>query len=247
MEFLSREEFSSYLLSVAEKNGFSSLLDSERIDRFYTLTHHMLSVNEQMNLTAIREEKKCILLHYADSLVGAKYFPDGATVIDVGCGAGFPSLPLSICRPDLSVTAMDATAKRVRYVAECATLLGLSNLNTLTGRAEELAKSKDYRERFDCATARAVAALPVLSELCLPFVKVGGLFVAMKGRAAEEELAASRHALSALGGAQENTVQAPLLSPDGEQFDHTSLLIRKTKPTPPLYPRAYGKITKSPL
>ena len=111
MEFLSREEFSSYLLSVAEKNGFSSLLDSERIDRFYTLTHHMLSVNEQMNLTAIREEKKCILLHYADSLVGAKYFPDGATVIDVGCGAGFPSLPLSICRPDLSANSDIAKAK----------------------------------------------------------------------------------------------------------------------------------------
>ena len=247
MDFLSKEEFSSYFLSVAEKNGISSLLNEESIDRFYTLTHHMLTVNEQMNLTAIREEKRCILLHYADSLVSAKHFPTDATVIDVGCGAGFPSLPLAICRPDLSITAMDATAKRVRYVSECASLLGLSNLKTLTGRAEELSQSVAYREHFDCATARAVAALPVLSELCLPFVKVGGLFIAMKGRAAEEECAAARHALSVLGGVQENTVQAPLLSPEGEEFAHTSILVRKQRRTPSLYPRPYGKITKSPL
>ena len=247
MDFLSREEFSSYFLSVAEKNGISSLLNEERIELFYTLTHHMLTVNEQMNLTAIREEKRCILLHYADSLVGAKYFPTGATVIDVGCGAGFPSLPLAICRPDLSVTAMDATAKRVRYVADCASLLGLSNLSTLTGRAEDISHSAAYRESFDCATARAVAALPVLSELCLPFVKLGGLFVAMKGRAAKEECAASRHALTVLGGLQENAIETPLLSPEGETFEHASILIRKQKQTPSSYPRPYGKITRSPL
>ncbi len=240
-------EFADFFLAAAEKNGLASFLLPSHIDAFHALTERMLTVNEQFNLTAIKEPRRVILLHYIDSLVGARFFPEGASVIDVGCGAGFPSLPLAIFRPDLHITAMDATAKRVRYVEETAALLGLSNLKTLTGRAEDLATDKAYRERFDAATARAVAALPVLSELCLPFVRVGGSLVAMKGKSGREELALSKGAISLLGGVTESVEDTPVISPDGEAFDHTTVLIRKSAPCDKKYPRPYGKILKSPL
>lgn len=240
-------EFADFFLQAANKNGLASLILPYHIDAFYALTERMLTVNEQFNLTAIKEPRRVILLHYIDSLVGARFFPEGASVIDVGCGAGFPSLPLAIFRPDLKITALDATAKRVRYVRETADLLGLCNLETLTGRAEDIAADKAYRERFDAATARAVAALPVLSELCLPFVRVGGSFIAMKGKSGREELALSKNAISLLGGATESVEDTPIFSPEGEAFDHTTVLIRKTAATDKKYPRPYGKILKSPL
>jgi 16S rRNA (guanine(527)-N(7))-methyltransferase RsmG len=207
----------------------------------------MLTVGEQFNLTAIREPSRVILLHYIDSLAGAKFFPEGASVIDVGCGAGFPTLPLAILRPDLRITALDSTAKRVNYVADTAKLLGLTNVTPLVARAEDAARDHALREGFDCATARAVAALPVLSELCLPFVKVGGLFVAMKGRGGKEELAQSKNAIFLLGGKAESITDTPILSPDGETFEHTTVLIRKKTMTGAKYPRAYAKIVKAPL
>lgn len=250
MDILERNDrhgFTDFFLRSAEKNGISDLLTEERIDAFFALTEHMLSVNEQFNLTAIRVPERVILLHYIDSLLGARFFPEGASVIDVGCGAGFPSLPLAIVRPDLQITALDSTAKRVAYVGETAGMLGLSNLKTLVARAEDAAKDTRYREAFDCATARAVANLPVLSELCLPFVRVGGCFVAMKGKSGKEELMAAKNAIFLLGGKSEAFVDTPILSPDGETFEHTTVLIKKTTPTAAKYPRAYGKIVKAPL
>ena len=239
--------FAAYFRMALEKNGLSSLVSEEHIKIFFLLTEHMLAVNEKFNLTAIREPERVILLHYIDSLVSAHLFPTGATVVDVGCGAGFPSLPLALVRPDLRITALDSTAKRVAYVADTAHLLGISNITPLVGRAEEIAADPAYREHFDCATARAVAALPVLSELCLPFVKVGGAFIAMKGRGGKEELAAARNAIRLLGGGRTTLSDAPVLSPDGEEFAHTTILIQKIAPTDQKYPRAYGKIVKAPL
>ncbi len=245
--FTTKEAFAEFFCAAAEKNGLAPLLDEARVDAFYTLTEHMLAVNETFNLTAIREWPRVILLHYIDSLMGAQFFPEGASVIDVGCGAGFPSLPLAIARPDLRITALDSTAKRVAYVAKTASLLGLSNLHTVTARAEDAAKGSTLREMFDCATARAVAALPVLSELCLPFVKVGGLFVAMKGKGGGEELSAAKNAVFLLGGKAEALADTPILAPDGETFAHTTVLIRKKTATAAKYPRPYAKIVKSPL
>ena len=239
--------FSDFFATAAEKNGLSSLIKGEHIEKFFLLTEHMLTVNEQFNLTAIREPERVILLHYIDSVVCASLFPLGASVIDVGCGAGFPSLPLAIVRPDLRITALDSTAKRVNYVADTARLLGLSGITPLVGRAEEVAASATYREGFDCATARAVAALPVLSELCLPFVKVGGSFIAMKGRGGGEELLASKNAIRILGGGKATLSDAPVLAPDGEEFAHTTVVIPKISSTDKKYPRAYGKIVKAPL
>jgi 16S rRNA (guanine527-N7)-methyltransferase len=247
---LERNDFGAFAAAIvraAEENGVGALLNDARVDAFFRLTEHMLTVNEQFNLTAIREPGRVILLHYIDSLLGARFFPEGATVIDVGCGAGFPSLPLAIARPDLHITALDSTAKRVHYVKETAEMLGLGNLSTLVARAEDAAKDPALREKFDCATARAVAALPVLSELCLPFVRVGGRFVAMKGNGGREELDAAKNAIFLLGGKTEAFEDTPIRAEDGECFAHTTILIKKVTATAAKYPRAYGKIVKAPL
>jgi 16S rRNA (guanine527-N7)-methyltransferase len=142
---------------------------------------------------------------------------------------------------------LDSTAKRVSFVSGTAELLGLSNLSTLEGRAEDVAKDTRYREHFDVATARAVAALPVLAELCLPFVRTGGAFVALKGKSGGEELIAAKSALPLLGGDAGTLYDTPLLSLDGESFSHTTVVVKKEKATPALYPRVYGKILKNPL
>ncbi|MBP3437100.1 MAG: 16S rRNA (guanine(527)-N(7))-methyltransferase RsmG [Clostridia bacterium] len=239
--------FCEELLAAAEKNGVSSLLNGERAEKFFLLTKHMLTVNESFNLTAIKEPRRIIFLHYIDCLLGASFFPLGASVIDVGCGAGFPSLPLAICRPDLKITGLDATGKKAKYVKDTASLLGLSNVDTVTARAEDAAHLSSMREAFDCATARAVAGLPVLCEICLPFVKKNGLFIAMKGKNAGEELEAARSALEKLGAKEEQTHATHIHDFSGETFLHTTLLLRKKEETPALYPRPYAKILKKPL
>ncbi len=245
MSELSRNGFCEYLFAAFRRNGLSQLLSEERADLFFRLTEHMLAENERYNLTAIKEPEKIIDLHYVDSLMGEKYIPTGARVLDVGCGAGFPSLPLAICRPDLSITALDSTAKRTAYVSATAALLGLANLTTVTARAEDAGKT-ELREAFDVVTARAVAALPVLSELCLPFAKQGGVFLAMKGRGAKEELDAATRGIAKLGGRIRSILPLTVTRPD-EVLEHTAILIQKTQKTPEIYPRNYSAIVKKPL
>lgn len=247
MDFSDKDAFAKALWEAAEQNGLSCLLNEERVSLFYRLTCRMDEVGKTMNLTAIKEPGRVISLHYIDCLVAASFFPEGAKVIDVGCGAGFPTLPLAICRPDLCITALDATAKRVNYVAETAAILGLTGVNTLCARAEDAAKDPLYRERFDMATGRAVATLPILCELCLPFVKVGGVFAAMKGKSAKEECEVAKRALSLLGGGAAEIHDTPVKGVDCEIFDHTTVLIPKEKKTPALYPRPYARILKNPL
>ncbi len=246
MSFSEYTDFRDYLERIARINHIQDLLTEERMHLFYRLTEHMLTVNQSFNLTAITDWRRVILLHYADCMMSAACFPEGASVIDVGCGAGFPTLPLAICRPDLRITALDSTAKRVHYVADTATLLGLSNITPLVSRAEDAARSP-LRASFDCATARAVAALPILSEICLPFVKVGGLFAAMKGKSAAEEISAAKHAISTLGGKLLQTRDTPLIDENGESYSHTTILIQSERLCASAYPRAYAKILKKPL
>lgn len=247
MDLNDKNAFTEALLSAAEKNGLSSLLDAEKAELFYQLTLRMTEVGRTMNLTAIKEPEKIIYLHYIDCLLCASFLPQGAKVLDVGAGAGFPSLPLAICRPDLSILALDATAKRVNYVAETAVRLGCGNLSAICERAEVLAQRPTFREQFDCVTSRAVAALPVLCELCLPFVRVGGSLVAMKGKNAEEERSAALRAALRLGGDVIQLTETPIATATGEEYAHTTLLIPKIKATPAAYPRAYAKMLKSPL
>ena len=241
------EQFSAVFDTVMGENGLSRFQGERYARRFDALTRRMLEVNAHMNLTAITDEKAVILLHYADSLTVEPFLPQNARVIDVGCGAGFPCLPLALVRPDLSILALDSTEKRIRYVGETADLLGITQLEVLAARAEDAAKAGGHlRERFDIATGRAVAALPLLAELCLPFVRVGGKFLAMKGRRGEEELQNAQNAIRKLGG--EVTAVHHITLRHGEREDSRDIIeITKKKPTPAEFPRPWARMLKKPL
>ena len=241
---MEEREFIEECIDLFTKNRLSCA--ETQAKQLYRLTERMLEVNRSMNLTAITEEKAVILRHYVDSLTISEHIPKGAAVIDVGCGAGFPSLPLAIFREDLTITALDGTAERIAYVQETAKLLGLSNLTAISGRAEELGNTPDFLERFDIATARAVASLPVLCELCLPFVKVGGHMIAMKAQQAEDELETAKRGIQLCGGSK--AIALPCNLTDGDLVEQRKLiLIPKATVTPKNYPRHFSKISKKPL
>ncbi len=244
---INEQEFKSFLTKTFSENGLSSYLSQERTKKFFALTEIMLEENEKYNLTAITEPKKIILNHYADCVTLASRIKKGGTLIDVGCGAGFPTLPLALVREDIKILAIDSTAKRVNYVTQTAKTLGLNNVTAVTMRAEDGARLPEYREKFDYATARAVAELRVLCELCLPYVKVGGKMLAMKGKNAEFELNSAKKALAILGG--KNAVcDIITLRADGEEpLTHPIISIEKKAPTPSAYPRAFAQISKKPL
>lgn len=239
------EEFYSECRAAFSQNELA-VLTEEQAKSFFSLTEIMLETNKSMNLTAIKDEKAVILKHYVDSLLVSLFIPQGATVLDVGCGAGFPTFPLAITRPDLTIVALDSTAKRIAYVQRTAVALGLSNVTAIAARAEELAQSPAHREKYDVVTARAVAALPVLAELCLPFARIGGTFLPMKARQASDEVAAARNAIATCGGKLGET-RTFLLQGGDEAEPRTLALISKISATPKNYPRHFSKISKKPL
>ena len=198
-----------------------------------------------MNLTAIREEDKVARLHMLDcaALLNVADFQD-KTLIDVGTGAGFPGLPLKILCPSLSVTLLDSLGKRVDWLNEVARTLGLDGVSAIHARAEEQALVKGFRDCFDLATARAVADLRLLCELCLPYVKVGGLFLAMKSVDCDEELVSAAHCIKLLGGRVEACKDYTI---PGTDIVHRVVVIRKVAPTLKGYPRKWAKMQKDPL
>ncbi len=200
--------------------------------------------NEKMNLTAITEPDDILYKHFLDCLLFLKHVhpTENARLIDVGTGAGFPGMVLLIARPDLKVTLLDGLNKRLTFLSAVLTQLGLQ-AETVHLRAEEAGKKPDFREQFDVACARAVAALPTLSEYCMPLVKKGGLFVAMKGQSGEEEAKAAKSALHLLGGGKTEIFRETLT---GEE-ERTFIVTKKAQPTPVKYPRAGGQISKKPL
>ena len=238
-------EFTNECISAFSANGLPC--SASQAEKLYILTEHMLTVNKSMNLTAITDEKAVILRHYIDSLTISEHIPEGAKIIDVGCGAGFPSLPLAVFRPDLRITALDSTAKRIRYVEETAALLGLNNLTAIAARAEEYAHKPEFRESFDIATARAVANLSVLCELCLPYVKVGGKMIAMKSKQAPEELDTAKNCISLCGGKVLTVISRDLISDMSERDERNLVIIEKSSKCPNIYPRHFSKISKKPL
>jgi len=231
------------IASLLRRNGLSG---EDRAEALSDFCNRLLVKNQVMNLTAITEPGAVALKHIADSLALSRFLPEGARLIDVGSGAGFPSVPLAILRPDLRIVALDSTAKRVDFIRTCGQEMGLSNLGGLVGRAEELGRDSNHRERFDVATARAVADLRVLSELCLPLVRVGGRFLAMKGGDVGEECEGALRAISRLGGRLVG-VERYALSSEEESIERSVVVVEKVSPTPSELPRGYGAMVKKGL
>lgn len=213
----------------------------QRFEKYYSM---LIDYNERMNLTAITEENEVITKHFCDCLcLLTKYdIKTAAKIIDVGTGAGFPGIPLLIARPDLKLTLLDGLNKRLVFLSDVLAELGLS-AEIVHSRAEEGGKDKKYREKYDVATSRAVARLNVLAEYCLPYVKKDGVFLAMKGPAAAEELNEAENALKILGG-KVDSVEEYTLSDDSMR---SVIVVKKTAHTHPAYPRHNSKIKKQPL
>jgi 16S rRNA (guanine527-N7)-methyltransferase len=210
---------------------------------FQQLYHQLTEANRSVNLTRITALEDFLYRHLLDSLAIAPLLSPSARVADIGSGAGFPALPLAIVRPDLQITAVESIGKKSNFIQAIQTSLNLENLTVLNERSENLGHQKPMREQFDAVTARAVAALPALLELCLPLVRVGGQFLAMKGLSYEAEIEASNTALKVLGGKllEVKTFSHPKL--EGSRL----LIIEKTGRTPDTYPRSAGLPAKKPL
>lgn len=230
------------IVPVCEEFGLT--LDNTAIDRLNTYGNLLVEWNEKMNLTAITQPEEVLYKHFLDCLLFFKNVkvPQNAKVIDVGTGAGFPGLVLKIARPDIELTLMDGLNKRLIFLNAVLDELGLQ-AQTVHMRAEDGGKNPAYREKYDIACARAVANLPVLCEYCIPFVKLGGQFVAMKGSAAEEELEAATNAYKILGCEKPTIICENLRENEARAF----IVSKKKSQTPPKYPRMGGKIAKSAL
>lgn len=219
------------------KAGFS--VSEEKLLLFEKYYEILTFYNARINLTAITEKEDVYVKHFIDSLTGAEFIE--GDFLDVGSGGGFPALPVKIFKPELKATLMDATGKKCEFLKTVVKELGLKDVDIICGRAEELAHDVKFREKFGFITARAVAALPTLTEYCLPFLKIGGKFVAYKGDA-ENEIKDAENAIKILGGKIEKT----------EKFDlngnkRTIIVIKKEKKTESIYPRSNAKIKKRPL
>ena len=215
-------------------------LSPAQIDTFCAFGQALIEKNKVMNLTAITEPQAVAELHFLDciALLDAADFRN-KRVVDVGCGAGFPGVPLKIAEPSIDLTLLDSLGKRMTWLRETLPAIGVE-ANVVTARAEEYVK--DCREQYDIATSRAVARLNILAELCLPYVKAGGYFLAMKGAMADEEMDEARRGIAQLGGRIVRVYEYPIAD-----AIHRVVVVEKVKPTPPQYPRAFAKIKKSPL
>ena len=221
---------------------FGVELDEKALNNFDNYAQLLVETNKVMNLTAITEPDEIVIKHFIDSLATLKYvdIPEGASMIDVGTGAGFPGVPLLIARNDIKLTLLDSLNKRIGFLESVVDSCNLS-AEFVHSRAEDAGREECFRETFDFATARAVAPLNILAEYCLPFVKVGGCFVALKG--SEDETEDSKNAITLLGGGIEQNVSYKL--PNGNP--RTIVIIKKISQTPTKYPRKPKKIASSPL
>ena len=230
------------LKTEAEKYGV--FLDETALSRFDTYGRMLVEWNEKINLTAITDSYGVTVKHFLDSLTLFNFteIPEGASVIDVGTGAGFPGVAMLIARPDLELTLLDSTGKKLKVIEDILSNIGLF-ADILHMRAEEAGRKAEYREKFDFATARAVANLRELSEYCLPFVKVGGSFISLKAAKAQEEIDGAKKAIKILGGKIEKAESFDLL----DAGERNIIVIEKVSSTTSKYPRPSAKIAKNPL
>jgi 16S rRNA (guanine527-N7)-methyltransferase len=222
------------------------ILSAYQLQQYELYYETLVEWNEKMNLTAITEKGDVYLKHFFDSISAGFYydFRSPMTVCDVGAGAGFPSIPIKIAFPTIYVTIVDSLNKRINFLEHLASVLNLENVRFVHDRAETFGQKKEFREQFDVVTARAVARLSVLSELCLPLVKKGGVFVAMKAASADEEVKSAHRAIETLGG---KVIQTERFILPIENSDRNILIIQKEKNTPKQYPRKPGTPNKMPI
>lgn len=234
-------------LAQAVKDTWGLSLTSRQLQQFEQYEHHLMKWNERINLTAITTAEEVTIKHFFDSLTLIDSLPMQRvhSLVDVGTGAGFPGLPLKIVFPELKLVLVDSLRKRVQFLQETVELLGLKNVETIHGRAEEVARQRRYREQLDVATARAVAKLNVLAEYCMPFVREGGWFVALKGSEIQHEVVGAKRAFSTLGGNEDVSV-IPCSLPKGAGKRHL-VVVSKERPTPRIYPRKAGTPQRQPL
>lgn len=235
--------FKEVLLEVAKESQIE--LDATAVEKLNGYYELLVEWNQKMNLTALTEPYDVALKHFCDSILLLKFadIKEGSSLIDVGTGAGFPSVPIKIVRPDIRLCLLDSLNKRLVFLSEVVNELSLTDVKIVHSRAEDGARKPELREKFDYATSRAVAQLNTLSEYCLPYVKKGGAFLSMKGKYSEEEIANSKIAIKLLGGKIEKVDTYNLI----DSSERTIINVRKIDKTDKLYPRTSAKIKSKPL
>ena len=237
-------DYFNMLNEACQSEGLS--FDDKKYNNFIKYKELVKEWNQKINLTAITEDEEIIKKHFIDSIKVFKcdHVKNAKTIIDIGTGGGFPGIPMKIVKSDNNMVLLDSLNKRIKFLNEVIDELGLENINTIHGRAEDFAQTAEYRQKFDLAVSRAVANLTVLLELCLPYVKVGGHLVALKGPAIDDEIKNAGTALKILGGVVEEVIEVDI---EGSDLKHNLLVVKKVKDTPKKYPRKAGMVTKNPI
>lgn len=237
-------EYYNILNTAVDNIGLS--FDDKKYQQFIKYKDLLKEWNEKVNLTAIKDDEEIIKKHFIDSMKIFKFEPlkNAKKVIDVGTGGGFPGIPMKIIKPDIDIVLLDSLKKRINVLEDILYKIDIKDVTAIHGRAEEFGVNPQHRQQYDAVVSRAVANLAVLSEFCIPYVKVGGYFLAMKGPAAEEEIKGAKNAILTLGGKLEEVIEVEIEDSD---LNHNLVVIKKIKNTPKQYPRKAGSITKKPL
>lgn len=237
-------EFYDLMCEAAQEVGLE--LSKEKYEKFIIYKNLLQEWNEKVNLTAITEDEEIIKKHFIDSIKAFKRdeFKKAKTLIDVGTGAGFPGIPIAIMNDNIKVTLLDSLNKRVNFLNLVIEKLNLKNIVTIHSRAEDGARQKNLRESFDIATSRAVANMSVLSEFCLPYVKINGYFIALKGPSVEDEIKEANKAITTLGGEVLDVCEVQI---EDTELKHNLVVVKKIKECPKTYPRKAGNVTKKPI